>query len=196
VDAPANRDFWQTVRTDWEARLTHAMGQLAERAQNPENALQQVISDAHLISGIEARVPEGTTDIWVAAPDLSNVGDDTSPFSELVRKTVRDNTRRGVNYTYVCPKGHAGHSRIQNLRECFVGSSGKLHLYQIPPERFLEITLVHSHFISFNPLADTPDVYMQLPLSLSQKGWVKLGRQDANRVIAKMRHLMDEYPSE
>lgn len=153
-----------------------------------------VITDIELIS-VEAKTPEGS-EIWVAAPDLSNVGDETSPYSELLRKTVRDNARRGISYTYICPNGHAGQSRIENLRECFTQTTGKLHLHQIPPERFCEITLVQAHFISFNPLSEAPDAYMQLPVSQAQKGWIKLNRNDAGRVLAKMKSLRAAYPED
>jgi hypothetical protein len=77
-----------------------------------------------------------------------------------------------------------------------MGTTGTLYLHQIPPERFYEITLVNSHFVSFNPRAETPDAYMQLPLPQSQKGWIRLSRKDARRILSKMKELMAEYPPE
>ena len=98
-----------------------------------------------------------------------------------------------MNYTYICPIGEAGNARIENLRACFTGTSGKLRLYQIPLERFQEITLVKSHFITLNPHAEPPDAYMQLPVGQSEKGWIKLSKTDAKNIVGKMRHLIAEF---
>ena len=35
------------------------------------------------MTDLEAKVPDGTTDIWIAAPDLANVGDSRSPSRNL-----------------------------------------------------------------------------------------------------------------
>jgi hypothetical protein len=196
VDAGANRHFWEALQGDWDARLTYTLEQMQSGPFVSEGAARGVISDAHFVSGIEADLPQETTDIWVAAPDLANVGDETSLFSELVRKTVRANSERGISYTYICPKGHAGRSRIRNLRECFEGTTGKLDLLQIPPQRFQEITLLQAHFIIFNPLRKNPEGYMQLPLAHAQKGWIRLSQKDTALILDKMKHLLAEFSRE
>jgi len=157
----------------------------------PENIEDGIIGDEYFIFQIEAKLPEDTTEIWVAAPDLSNVGDG-SKFSDRVRKIVRSNAARGINYTYLCPRGEAGQSRINSLRDCFVGTPGKLKLLQISVDDFCKITLVHSHFKSFNPKAAEPEAYMQLPVAHAEKGWVKLNRHDAARVVKKLKEFIPE----
>jgi hypothetical protein len=163
-----------------------------EQFPDLEGVVDRIISDTNFVTGTEALAADGT-DIWVASPDLSNVGDGTSPFSETVRKVVRENAGRSVNYSYVCPQLADGDSRLENLQECFIGTPGKLRVHQIPLERFQEITLVRSHFVSFNPHDGRPEVYMQLPLPQSEKGWVRLSRTDAGRVLSKIKRLMAEY---
>ncbi|WP_263351364.1 hypothetical protein [Acidicapsa acidisoli] len=155
-----------------------------------------VIANTDFMRDIEDKVPQGTTDIWIAASDLSNVGDETSAYSDYVRKVVRSNALRNVDYTYICPQGHAGESRIQNLRDCFNDTPGKLHLHQIPLERFLEISVVLTHFISLNPLAEKPDAYMQLPSLDAHRAWIRLNHKDSARVVAKMKSLINSFPED
>jgi DNA-binding winged helix-turn-helix (wHTH) protein len=160
-----------------------------------ESDFPRIFSDERLMREIEAHQADGT-DIWVAAPDLSNVGDATSDLSKLVRKIVAENAGRGISYTYVYPKDRVGTSRVEKLRGCFVRKKGKLHLHAVPEERFKELTLVPSHFISFNPSDDIPEVYMQLPVSTEKKGWIQLDAEAAIQVLGKMRQLIEDIPEQ
>jgi len=165
---------------------------LPERTRSGAALPDGVIEDEHLLNEIESKI--AGTDIWVAAHDLSNVGDRTSGFSELVRDAVSANAMRGVNYTYIYPEGRPGGSRIETLQGCFgPDKPGKLRLCAVPEHSFQELTLVPCHFISFNPLSDNPVAYMQLPLTAAQKGWIELQEQSSLLVLTKMRQLVFEH---
>ena len=202
IDSGAHSEFSETLKGEWDERWIDATGALvADGASTDNDGLSesdgqsdQIVSDIRLITGIEARVPDEAT-IWVAASDLSNVGDATSPFSEVVRSTVRRNAQRGVRYVYIFSSEWAGKSRLEHLQECFVENPGRLSLHIVPAERFLEFTLVPSHFISFAPFTSRQETYMQLPISQPEKGWVRLNGNDRLRINAKMKELMEQYPA-
>jgi hypothetical protein len=152
----------------------------------------KIISGAKLISEIETRTPAGG-EIWVATPDLSNVGDETSLFAKLVRRVVRQNAKRNITYCYIFPEQGPGNARLVHLKSCFPAALGKrLRLYARPEKTFRELGVVPFHFISHNPNEPIPDAYMQLPLPGPEKSWIKLDRDLAAIVIREMKRLMTE----
>lgn len=192
VDLHANPSLADALRKDWDARLAYA-SERTRAEEAPPSTTEGVLPDVHFIGAIEAKAPQGTKDIWVVAPDLANVGETRSRFSDQVRKAVSANAARGISYTYICPRGQPGKARIRNLRECFVGTPGKLFLHQIPLRRFREITLVDTHFLILNPHVSGRVAYMQLPLGGAQKGWIKLSASDAQNIVAKMKTLIPKH---
>jgi hypothetical protein len=149
--------------------------------------------DIDLMSKIEAKTPDNA-EVWVASHDLSNVADGNSGFSELVQKVVRENAARGICYVYIYAEGRPGDARVETLRDVLSEYPSKLRRCALPQNRFNEITLLSSHFITFNPLERHPTVYMQLPSPQAQKGWMKLRKSDAGRVMNKLKALMKEFP--
>ncbi len=181
---------WKVLSDNWSVVWSNP---LEGPSEEPAREDGQIISDTDLIVEIETNIP-ATAEIWVASHDLSNVADGNSEFSGLVQKVVRDNAARGMCYVYVYAKERVGDARVETLREVLADYPSKLRLHALPQKRFNEITLVSSHFITFNPLDKHPTVYMQLPLPQAKKGWIKLSKSDAGRVVTTMKTLMKEFP--
>jgi DNA-binding winged helix-turn-helix (wHTH) protein len=187
---------WAVLLDNWKAAWENPLDD-PENVGSPfisSHKHQQIITDTDFIKEIEAKTP-ADSEIWVASHDLSNVADGNSDFSELVRRVVRENVARGLVYTYVYAEDRVGEARVETLREALADYPSKLRLHALPQGRFDEISLVSSHFISFNPLDKHPIVYMQLPSPQAQKGWIKLSKSDAGRVMTTMKRLMNEYPA-
>lgn len=126
-------------------------------------------------------------EIWVATPTLENVTDANAVF----RQVVTDNAAKGISYRYMYPRHRPGTEREEVLKACFTGRTGRLRVYAVKDDDYIRHLRLATTFVAFEPRASQPDVYMQLPTSGKEGGWLRLhNARSARSIVAAMRALM------
>lgn len=182
------------------AEFNRFYGALVELDQSEGVALRFLLRSPAILTNLEflereAQVPR-RSEIWIASPTLANVEVRSgSPLGAKLLDTIRNNAKRGVRYRYLYPREGPGAGRINELEEMFSEHPGTLVKYPLDQTKFDEIMLISTYFICLKASdKDEAEVFMQLPVESTHKGWVQLDDESAKKIRAVMGQLTKKRP--